>query len=135
MIFVYCGMFLYIRFCIFRIVFHGKFPFYGQIGIVGREDVLNGFMISQVYFFIGNILVLFHMQYILAQIMIFQCKVYPLYGMSVRYGSCVKLLRVLLQFLDEKSDTNFHFICSGDNLLGYDSRIEICFLRVHFLSV
>ena len=54
--------------------------------------------------------------------------------MSVQYGSCVKLLRVLLQCLDEKSDVNFHFICSGDNLLGYDSRIEICSLRVHFLK-
>lgn len=55
-------------------------------------------------------------------------------GMSVQYGSCVKLLRVLLQCLDEKSDVNFHFICSGNNLLGYDSRIEICSLRVHFLK-
>lgn len=54
--------------------------------------------------------------------------------MSVRARSCVKLLRVLFQCLDEKSDTNFHFICSGDNLLGYDSRIEICSLRVHFLK-
>lgn len=54
--------------------------------------------------------------------------------MSVQYGSCVKLLRVLLQCLDEKSDANFHFICSGDNLLGYDSRIEICSFRVHFLK-
>ena len=71
MMFVYCGMFLYTGFCIFRKVFHGKFPFYGQIGIVGRGEVLNGFMISQVYFFIGNILVLFHVQYILEQIMIF----------------------------------------------------------------
>nr|DAX70879.1 MAG TPA: hypothetical protein [Caudoviricetes sp.] len=55
--------------------------------------------------------------------------------MSVQYGLCVKLLRVLLQCLDEKSGTNFHFICSGDNLLGYDSRIEICSLGVHFLRV
>ena len=54
--------------------------------------------------------------------------------MSVRYRSCVKLLRVLLQCLDEKSGTNFHFICSGDNLLGYDTRIEIYSLRVHFLK-
>lgn len=54
--------------------------------------------------------------------------------MSVRHRSCMKLLSVLLQCLDEKSDTNFHFICSGDNLLGYDSRIEICSLRVHFFK-
>ena len=54
--------------------------------------------------------------------------------MSVRYGSCVKLLRVLLQCLDEKSGTNFHSICSGNNLLGYDNRIEICSLRVHFFK-
>lgn len=46
----------------------------------------------------------------------------------------MKLFRVLLQCLDEKSDVNFHFLCSGDNLLGYDSRIEICSLRVHFLK-
>lgn len=58
----------------------------------------------------------------------------PLCGMSVRYRSCVKLLRVLLQCLDEKSSTNFHFICSGDNLLGYDTRIKIYSLRVHFLK-
>lgn len=41
---------------------------------------------------------------------------------------------VLFQCLDEKSGTNFNFICSGDNLLGYDSRIEICSLRVHFFK-
>ena len=46
----------------------------------------------------------------------------------------MKFLRVHLQCLDEKSGTNFHFICSGDNLLGYDSRIEICSLRVYFLN-
>ena len=38
--------------------------------------------------------------------------------MSARARLCVKLLRILLQCLDEKSATNFHFICSGDNLLG-----------------
>lgn len=54
--------------------------------------------------------------------------------MSVQYGSCVKLLRIDLNDLNEKSDINFHFICSGDNLLGYDSRIEICSLRVHFFK-
>lgn len=54
--------------------------------------------------------------------------------MSVRYRSCVQLLSVHFQCLDEKSDTNFHFICFGDNLLGYDSRIKICSLRVHFLK-
>lgn len=54
--------------------------------------------------------------------------------MSVRYRSCVQLLSVHFQCLDEKSGTNFHFICSDDNLLGYDSRIEICSFRVHFLK-
>lgn len=64
---------------------------------------------------------------------LFNVKCTPLCGMSMRYSSCVKLLRVDLNGLDEKSDANFHFICSGDNLLGCDSRIEIFSLRVHFL--
>ena len=49
------------------------------------------------------------------------------------HRSCVNLLGMLFQCLDEKSDTNFHFIRSGDNLLEYDSRIEIYSLRVYFL--
>lgn len=65
---------------------------------------------------------------------LFNVKCTPICSMSVQYGSCVKLLRVLLQCLDEKSGTNFHFICSGDNLLWYDTRIEIYSLRVHFLK-
>lgn len=66
---------------------------------------------------------------------LFNVKCTPLCSMSVRYRSCVQLLSVHFQCLDEKSGTNFHFICFGDNLLGYDSRIKICSLRVHFLRV
>lgn len=49
------------------------------------------------------------------------------------HRSCANLLGMLFQCLDEKSNTNFNFVYSGDNLLGCDSKIEICSLRVHFL--